>query len=210
MPSITYLFTKLVNIGAFPASKLTSPSQPSFFLSTLPTIRRRLLQRGSATESYSVLWSAILESLPSSLTLQHILASFFAHISVPDAPLDVSAPSRGLVKREATLLRGVIGSLGKEKKYLLDNTSAVVLARDWSEYHARVYTCWVAGASTGVVDRQGECLLVMTRVCLKSLIVAISAFLTPTLDMWTSPEHIKYSLLGRHHCKAFDVLCIIS
>ncbi|KAH9977269.1 telomere length regulation protein-domain-containing protein [Lactifluus volemus] len=193
MPSITYLFTKLVNIGAFPASKLTSPSQPSFFLSTLPTIRRRLLQRGSATESYSGLWSAILESLPSSLTLQHILASFFAHISVPDAPLDVSAPSRGLVKREATLLRGVIGSLGKEKKYLLDNTSAVVLARDWSEYHARVYTCWVAGASTGVVDRQ-----------------AISAFLTPTLDMWTSPEHIKYSLLGRHHYLTLLLLTVIS
>jgi telomere length regulation protein len=209
MPSITYLFTKLVNIGAFPASKLTSPSQPSFFLSTLPTIRRRLLQ-DSATESYSVLWSTVLESLPSSLTLQHVLASLFAHISIPDVPLDISAPSRGLVKREAALLRGIIGSLGTEKKYILDNTSAVVLARDWSEHHARVYTCWVAGASTGVADRQGECLLGMTRVCLKSLIAAISAFLTPTLDMWTSPEHIKYSLLGRHHCKAFEVLCITS
>jgi telomere length regulation protein len=161
-------------------------------------------------ESYSMLWSTVLESLPSSLTLQHILASLFAHISIPDAPLDVSALSRGLVKGEATLLRGIIGSLGKEKKYILDNISAVVLARDWSESHARVYTCWVAGASTGVVDSQGEYLLVMTRVCLTSLILAISAFLTPTLDMWTSPEHIKYSLLGRHHCKAFTVFCTIS
>jgi telomere length regulation protein len=168
MPSITYLFTKLVNNGAFPASKLTSPSQPSFFLSTLPVIRRRLSQGDRATVSYSIFWSTVLESLPSSLTLQNILASLFAHISVPDTPLDVSPPSRGLVKREATLLRGIIGSLGKDKKYLLESASAVVLARDWSEGHARVYACWVAGASTGVVDRQGKYLVVLTRVCFKS------------------------------------------
>jgi telomere length regulation protein len=206
MPSVTYLFTKLVNIGAFPVSKPPSLSQPSFFLSTLSTIRRRLSQGDNATASYSMFWSAVLESLPSLLTLQNVLSSLFAHISVPDTPLDVSAPSRGLVKREATLLQGIVGRLGKDTKYILDSTSAVVLARNWSEGHARVYVCWAAGASTGVVNYQGKSLSVVTGVCLTMRSVAISAFLTSTLDMWTSPEHIKYSLLGRHHCKAFEVL----
>jgi telomere length regulation protein len=111
-------------------------------------------------------WSTVLGSLPSLLTLQNILASLFAHISVPDTPLDVSAPSRGLVKREATLLQGIVGSLGKDNKHILDSTSAVVLARNWSEGHARAYVCWVAGASTGVVDHQGMCLGVVTDVYL--------------------------------------------
>jgi len=156
---MTYLFTKLANVGAFPASRPTSPSQPSFFMSTLPTIKRRLSQGGSATASYSSFWGTFLESLPSSFTLQNILASLFAHISVPDIPLDVSPSSRGLVKLEAGLLLGIVGSLREDKPYIRDNISAVLLARDWGEGHARVYACWVAGARTGVGDVQGEYLV---------------------------------------------------
>ena len=156
MSSITYLFTKLANVGAFPASKPTSPSQPSFFLSTLPIIKGRLSQGSSATASYSSFWGALLESLPSSFTLQSILASLFAHISVPDTPLDISPRSRALVKREAGLLLGIVGSLREDKTYIRDGTSAVLLARDWGEGHARVYACWVAGARTGAGDVQGE------------------------------------------------------
>lgn len=155
MTSITYLFTKLANVGAFPASKPTSPSQPSFFLSTLPTIRKRLSQESSATASYSSFWGALLESLPSSFTLQNILASLFAHISVLDIPLDTSPSSRALVKREAGLLLGIVGSLREDKSYIQDSTS-VVLSRDWGEGHTRVYACWAAGARAGVGDVQGE------------------------------------------------------
>lgn len=153
---MTFLFTKLANVGAFPASKPTSPSQPSFFLSTLPIINRRLSHRSSATTSYSSFWVDLLESLPSSFTLQSILASLFAHISVPDTPLDISPLSRGLVKREACLLLGMVGGLREDKKQILDNASAVVLTRNWSEGHARVYACWAAGATTSVVDVHGE------------------------------------------------------
>ncbi|KAH9174221.1 telomere length regulation protein-domain-containing protein [Lactarius sanguifluus] len=181
MPSITYLLTKLVNIGAFPTSKPTSPSQYSFFLSTLPTIRARLSKGGNAAALYSAFWATTLESLPSSFTLQSILTSLFAHISVPDVPLDPSPPSRALVKREATLLLGILGRLSEGKQYVLDSTSTAMLARDWSEGHARVYACWAAGATAGAIDTN-----------------AVSAFLTPTLNIWTSPEHIKHSLLGRH------------
>jgi len=167
MSSITYLFTKLANVGAFPPSKPTAPSQPSFFLSTLPIMRRRLSRGGRATELYSSFWVALLESLPSSFTLQNILASLFAHISAPDTSLDTSWLSRGLVKREAGVLLGIVGSLGEDKKYLLESTSAVVLSRDWSEGYARVYTCWVAGATTDAVDVRGEHLVTAMCMCLK-------------------------------------------
>jgi telomere length regulation protein len=156
MSSVTYLFTKLANVGAFPASKPTSPSQASFFSSALPIIRRRLSPGGSATASYSSFWTALLESLPSPFTLQKILASLFAHISVPDSPLDISPPSRGLVKREAGLLLGIVGNLREDRKYILDNTSAIILSRNWTEGHTRVYACWVAGAATCIVDVHGE------------------------------------------------------
>jgi telomere length regulation protein len=159
MSSVTYLFTELAIVGAFPASKPTSPSQASFFLSALPIIRRRLSHESSATALYSSFWAALLEYLPSSFTLQNILASLFAHISVPDLPLDISPLSRGLVKREASLLLGMVGSLREDKKYILDNTSAVILSRNWSEGYARVYACWAAGTTTGIVDVHGEYLI---------------------------------------------------
>lgn len=35
-----------------------------------------------------------------------------------------------------------------------------MLARDWSEGHARVFACWIAGATAGAVDTKGMCLVV--------------------------------------------------
>lgn len=159
MPSITYLITKLVNVGAFPTSTPTSSSQHSFFLSTLPTIRARLSKGGTAGELYSAFWATLLEALPSSLTLQSVLTSLFAHIPVPDNPLDPSPSSRALVKRGATLLVGIVGKLTDGKQYLFESVSTAMLARDWTEGHARVYACWIAGATAGAVDKKGKCLV---------------------------------------------------
>lgn len=166
MPSITYLLTKLVNVGAFPTSKPTSPSQHSFFLSTLPIIRARLSKGSTAAGSYSAFWTSLLEALPSSFTLQSVLTSLFAHISVPDVPLGPSPPSRALVKREATLLQGIVGRFTDGKSYLFNSVSTAMLARDWSEGHARVYACWIAGATAGTVDTKGKCLVVMVHMIL--------------------------------------------
>jgi telomere length regulation protein len=83
---------------------------------------------------------------------------------VPDIPLDISSSSRGLVKREAGLLLGIVGSLRDDKTYIRDSTSAVILARDWGEGHARVYACWFAGARSGVGDVQGEHLVTVKRL----------------------------------------------
>jgi len=80
---------------------------------------------------------------------------------VPDVPLDISPSSRGLVRREADLLLGIVGTLREDRAYVRDNTSAALLARDWGEGHARVYACWVAGAMNGERDVQGEHLFIM-------------------------------------------------
>jgi telomere length regulation protein len=167
MPSIIYLLTKLVNVGAFPTSKPTSPIQHSFFGSTLPTIRARLSKGGTAAESYHAFWTTLLEALPSSFTLQSVLTSLFAHISVPHPPLDPSPSSRALVKREATLLLGIIGRLTDSKQYMLNSVSTAMLARDWSEGHARVFACWIAGATAGAVDTKGKCLVVVVYIRLR-------------------------------------------
>ncbi|KAI0262956.1 telomere length regulation protein-domain-containing protein [Gloeopeniophorella convolvens] len=193
MASVTYLFTKLANVGAFPASVPTAPSQPSFFAAALPTIRARLAQGDSAATVYSAFWTSLLEALPSSFTLHGILASLFAHISVPEAGLDTSPATRGLVKREAVLLQGIVGSAKGDRRDVLDGVLAVVLTRDWSEGHARVFTCWAAGAKAGTVD-----------------VDASSAFITSILDRWTSPEYVKHSLLGRHHYTTLLLLTAIS
>lgn len=207
MPSIIFLLTKLVNVGAFPTSKPTSQLQHSFFGSTLPTIRARLSKGGTAAKLYSVFWTRLLEALPSSFTLQSVLTSLFAHISVPHPPLDPSPSSRALVKNEATLFLGMIGRLTDSKQYMLNSVSSAMLARDWSEGHARVFACWIAGATADAIDTKGKCLVIVVHIRLRSNTVALSAFLSPALDMWTSPEHIKHSLLGRHHCKRSDVHC---
>ena len=153
MPSLTYLFTKLANVGAFPSAPPTAPSQPSFFHSALPAIRARLRADADRTR-YSALWAELFASLPSSLTLQSILTSLFGHVAAPASGLDASSAARGLVKREAGLLRGTVGELAKESS-LWQSVGAAILSRDWNEGHARIYACWAAGAQTGSVNEGG-------------------------------------------------------
>ena len=64
------------------------------------------------------------------------------------------------MKSEATLFLGMIGRLSDTKQYISNSVSAAMLARDWSEGHARVFACWIAGATAGAVDTKGMCLVV--------------------------------------------------
>ncbi|KAI0948359.1 hypothetical protein AcV7_009125 [Taiwanofungus camphoratus] len=178
--SVAYLLAKLVNIGVFSSSRPTSVSQPSFFQATLSTIRARIA--ASDTFAYTTYWRKILTSLPSSLVLQSVLVSLFSSLTDIPLGLDGTALSRSLVKREAQLLRHLVGRLSKEEGDLLDAFSAVALGREWSEGHARIFACWAAGAETHKTDEE-----------------ALEILRSKVIDMWTTPEHIKHSLLSRHH-----------
>ncbi|KAF9821702.1 hypothetical protein IEO21_00548 [Rhodonia placenta] len=172
--SLTYLLGKLVNVGVFPPSHPTSPSEPSFFRATLPAIRARL---SVPNASYTAMWHKVLTSLPSFSTLQSIVTSLFA--SLADIPSDFNATplARSLVKREAQLLKDLLGRPCSENGELLDCVSAVALGREWPEGHARIFACWTAGAEKDESDAE---------------------VLSKVVDIWTNPDHIRHSILSRH------------
>lgn len=145
VPSITYLLTKLVNVGIFPPSLPIARSQPSFFHTSLPAIRRRL--KSDNSKPYSDYWSAIILAIPSSHTLQSILTSIFASLLVVNSPTDTSPTSRARVKQEASLLNGLIGLITPDKPELWEIGTNLFTNRDWPESHARIFVCWLSGGS---------------------------------------------------------------
>ncbi|KAJ6547365.1 telomere length regulation protein-domain-containing protein [Mycena capillaripes] len=174
--SVTYLLMKLVNLGMFPATQPSSRSQPSFFQATLPKIRVRLTQENSA--AYSAAWSGILRGFSSSFTLRSILTSLFGSLSA-DSNTEDSPHQRAMVKRESFVLLGLLGPVIADDVELWESISAVILTREWSEGHARIFVCWVSGPRT---DLQ-----------------ALELLLDCVVDIWSSPDHVKHSLLHHHH-----------
>jgi hypothetical protein len=150
---VTYLLTRLVQLGVFPPTPPTSRSQPSFFHITLPVIRTRF-QAGDH-KVYSAYWWDVFRSLPSTFTLQAILVSLFSSLSELPSGLDSSPPQRVLVKREATLLKQLVGPLNAQNDELWECASALFLSRDWNEGQARIFACWVAGCDKDNVDHEG-------------------------------------------------------
>lgn len=138
-----------MNVGVFPATPPTWHSQASFFQATLPIIRSKL-----SFSAYAATWQQLFSAFPSTVTLHTVLTSLFAHIATVD-DLDGSPKNRALVKREARLLRELLGPLRKDGD-LFDAFVGTVLGRHWSVGHARIYACWVAGAEKGTVDKEGK------------------------------------------------------
>ncbi|KAG5644996.1 hypothetical protein DXG03_007273 [Asterophora parasitica] len=192
LPSVTYLLAKLVNLGAFPATPPTSRSQPSFFHATIATIRIRLAADNRAV--YSSMWSSLFLGLPSSLTLQSILISLLASLSPLAHALQAIPSQRADVKNMARLLSGMTGSVTPEKTELWECTLAIVQGRDWNVGQARVFVCWLSGgAQTGYLNEK-----------------ALDALLENILTTWSSPDHVKHSLLSRHQYLTALLLLTIS
>ncbi|KAI6039020.1 telomere length regulation protein-domain-containing protein [Pisolithus marmoratus] len=169
---LTQLFTKFVGVGMFPSSAHQSPSQPSFFRSTLPLIRRRLSENDSSSQAYKTLWSTLLSSLPSLLTQQAVVGALFASM---ESMLGADACNEGAISRGALLLQGVLGEASSDAD-LWQVITAVILTRTWSQNHARMFVCWIS-RNTRALER----------------------FISDVLRFWVSPDHIKYSLLSQHH-----------
>nr|GAT43941.1 predicted protein [Mycena chlorophos] len=173
--AFAYLLTKLVNIGIFPSTPPTSPAQSSFFAACLPQIRRRLA--GPQTlATYSSSWISLLGGIPSRLTLQSILTSLFASLRA-DLGTTCSPRDRTAVKEESHLLTRLL-DIGASDE-LWEASLTVILSRDWNETHARIYVAWIAQVEND-------------QTTLERLVDAV-------IEIWASPEHIKHSLLSRHH-----------
>ncbi|KAJ7470566.1 telomere length regulation protein-domain-containing protein [Mycena latifolia] len=185
--SLTYLLTKLVNVGTFPPVQPSSRSQPSFFQATLPQIRAQLMQENPA--SYSAAWARILRGFSSSFTLQSIVTSFFGSL-YSELGTDSSPHRRAMAKRESLLLLGLLGPVVPDDPELWEAISAVILSREWSEGHARIFVCWVCGPQTDIK--------------------ALELLLNCVVDMWSSPDHVKHSLLNRHRYLTILLLVTLS
>ncbi|KAL4074486.1 telomere length regulation protein-domain-containing protein [Scleroderma yunnanense] len=184
----TQLFAKLVNVGVFPSSTYLSPSQPSFFRSVLPLIRRRLREADGGAEHYMRLWNCIVSSLSSVFTQQAIVGSLFASLTTLESPLGTSALDRGIITKEAYLLRAVLGDVSPD----VDSWQAittVILTRTWGQNHARLFVCWMA---------------------LSQHTQALETFLSSVIDIWSSLDHIKYSLLSQHQYMSALLLLLIT
>lgn len=153
--SLSYFLAKLVNVGVFPATPPTSRSQPSFFQTTLPTIRAKL--QAEDFNDYSNFWSSVLLGLPTNFTLRSVLISLFASLSAIERAVDSAPPQRVLVKREAYLLSKIVGYLTPQKEELWESAIAIISGRNWDVGRARIFVCWVSGGSQGgPVDEQGH------------------------------------------------------
>ncbi|KAG5639626.1 hypothetical protein H0H81_010828 [Sphagnurus paluster] len=189
--SISYLLAKLVNMGTFPQTPPTSRSQPSFFQTTLPTIHERL--ESNDAPAYSATWSSLFLGLPSSLTLHSILISLLVSLPVL-AEVEDTPPHRAAIKKEGNVLTQLTGSIIPDNEELWESAVAIISQKDWDTYHARLFVCWFSGsAEDGGVNE-------------KSLEMLIENI----LSTWSSPDHIKHSLLSRHQYMTSLLLIAIS
>jgi len=186
---------------------MATTSQPSFWQTNLPKIRRRrfaLLE----SQSYHHAWQKLTLSLPSSLSLRSLLTSLFASLEHIRPAMDTSKEKRALVKSEAQLLTGLLGNLNENEEELWEMTTSLILSRDWEESYARIFVCWVAGSTESQqINIKGSAFCCIRKFQVnKSCCPALRSFLELVIDAWSTPEHIKHSLLSRHRCKYTLVL----
>ncbi|KAF9050690.1 hypothetical protein BDZ89DRAFT_1005984, partial [Hymenopellis radicata] len=173
--SLTYLLTKLVNLGLFPSSIPELPSQSSFFHTALPVIRKRAVVEQD--QNYCAFWSELLFGMPSTLTIQAILSSLFFSLEGMDFELESDPLHRGTVKREALFLRAFLGDPEMYSTEQCEVVFSVVLGRDFTIAHARVFVCWLSSVSNSKT---------------------LESFLDELITKWSSADHVKHSLLSRH------------
>ncbi|KAI5120573.1 hypothetical protein M0805_002523 [Coniferiporia weirii] len=191
--SLSFVITKMINIGLFPNSSMFAPSQPSFCLVTLPVIRTRLSTlAGERQTTYSELWTDLFRSLPPGLFTK-ALVSFFSHLADLPGDFGTSSEARGLMKREGRLLSRIFGSLEGEEDEKWLSVSTVLLTRSWSVAKARTLVCWAAISDENAIPPRA----------LETLIPSI-------MEVWSSTEHIKHSLLSHHQYLTTLLLLTIS
>ncbi|KAL5494565.1 TEL2 [Sanghuangporus weigelae] len=179
--SMSFLLTKLVNVGLFPSTSSLSPSQTSFPSVTLSTIRSRIASfSGGIQESYICVWRDVFASLPTSLFCK-VLPSFVAHLTELPDDFDPSNESRSLVKREALLLSRILGNLEGEEDEKWLSISSTFLVRSWNIAKARILVCWATISDEEAIPPRAR-----------------EALLNQIMEVWSSEELIKHSLLSHH------------
>ncbi|KAF9069948.1 telomere length regulation protein-domain-containing protein [Rhodocollybia butyracea] len=185
--SIVFLLTKLIRLGVFPLHPPISDSQPSFFRAVLPELRAKVTRDDG--ESYFKPWSHIFRGFESSFALQHVLTSLFACLQTPESVTDDSPRINASVKREGLLLSKLC-PLKADDVELWPSISAVMLSREWNESLSRIFVCAVVKC-----DNSSK---------------VLNLLLNDAVSLWSSPDHIKHSLVSRHRYLTALVLLAVS
>lgn len=128
--AIAVFLSRLVSLGTF--QKLDhSPSIPLFSL-----IRAESVDHNEYWQN----WQSVISSVPY-MDQRSLLSSTFSSIELPS--LDPKEETRRSVKREAILLKNLIGDFSPIEEETWTLVSAT-FARSWRENVARVIVCWAA------------------------------------------------------------------
>ncbi|THH06825.1 hypothetical protein EW145_g3819 [Phellinidium pouzarii] len=153
----------------------------AFFLTTLPTIRTRFAMLSRDLQAvYSNIWVDLLASLPSDL-FSKVLTSLLIHLAELPDDFDGSTEARGLVKREGRLISRIFGNLEGEEDEKWMAVSAVLIIRSWSIAKARMLVCWAVISDENAIPPR-----------------ALETLVSQVVEIWSSTEHIKHSLLSHH------------
>ncbi|KAG6891043.1 hypothetical protein C0992_010705 [Termitomyces sp. T32_za158] len=204
---VTYLLSKLVNLGVFPLLQRISEFQPSFFQVTLPIICSRMTS--TSASSYTAIWSSLLSDLPA-LTLRSILTSLLAATPPLKHPMDAKISQRIIVKRAAGLLRGITGQVTPEREGVWEAVMGIILSKDWDEGYARIFVCWLFGSFRGHLPSEKGYNHPTDNIFLLIRITALEVFINQVLTAWSLPDHIKHSLLSRHRYMTSILIVAIS
>jgi telomere length regulation protein len=98
---------------------------------------------------YSAYWASIFIAFSSIFTLKSVLVSLFSSLSAIHPALDASPKARSKVKKEATVLRGIVSLPSTAKEDLWEAIITSIFESGWREGHARLFVCWVAGEAGG-------------------------------------------------------------
>ncbi|KAG6866094.1 hypothetical protein C0991_008846 [Blastosporella zonata] len=107
---------------------------------------------------------------------------------------DAKILQRITVKTEATILSGITGSVVPERDELWESAMSIILGKEWDTGHARIFVCWIFGGPFGSSRNEK----------------ALDAFVEQVLSTWSSPDHVKHSLLSRHRYMTSLLLIAIS
>ncbi|KAG8976963.1 telomere binding protein, partial [Tulasnella sp. 427] len=181
--SLAQLVLKLVNTGFFPPT--SSPTQPSFFQTNYAAIQKQLRSKTSvqpdSNVSYTGIWSSILSSLPAPVV--HKIATSLLGSMAWEGGLEYSPSVQRKISNNVRLLRGILGRLDANRTESWDLVSAVVIERPWPEQVAMALSQWAGGAELNESEKERS----------------LGELLKRTLELWTSAQHVKFSLLSRHH-----------
>ncbi|KAG6821170.1 hypothetical protein H0H93_005390 [Arthromyces matolae] len=132
---------------------------------------------------------------------ESIITSLLAAIpsqTLSDSP---SMIQRIAVKKESHLLWGITGPVVPTRVELWESTIGIILGRDWDVGYARIIICWLFGDFGGSLSNEkGHRIRYNVDPSLLTCATALEAFIEQVLTAWSSPAHIKHSLLSRHRC----------